>query len=95
MIARNKSVNGQIPVKDKLKRFNQMKRFNHLTNSRTSSLGELLVSPCLEFVHCLFIRSWEINAHRSILAGRDTIFWSFLFHGNKCVLLSDKTLVLN
>lgn len=29
MIARNNSVNGQIPVKDKLKRFNQMNRFNY------------------------------------------------------------------
>ena len=30
MIARNNSVNGQIPVKDKLKRFNQMNRFNYI-----------------------------------------------------------------
>lgn len=41
MIARNNSVNGKIPVKGTLKRFNQMNRFNliHQPNASPLSLG--------------------------------------------------------
>lgn len=41
MIARNNSVNGQIPVKGTLKRFNKLKRFkyNYLPAASPRSLG--------------------------------------------------------
>ena len=98
MIARNYSANGQIPLKGTLKRFNKLKRFNHFKLKSNLFSGRNPSFP-MAMVWSLFIvcslglrKLMHIDQFRLVVT---QIIGSFLFHGNKRVLLSDKTLVLN
>jgi len=54
MIARNYSANGQIPLKGTLKRFNKLKRFNHLAK-KLNVLSRRIPSFPMAMVWSLFI----------------------------------------